>query len=355
MAANSSAFAVTPTAQRDLARFNAFCRRPGTATHFLTSEIQVARAKLGRVLVLDGRCFCKANGIGNLFGDYVVWFLAAALSGRALFIDWTDSAAEGPRHTYVGTWDERLKAGNATKCFRARFGSACQRIPRRFDLGAHFESVGGHSWRWTAAMRQRLVALHGRAAETVVESPHEHETVDCMHITRLLTSADVPWLTIKVSDDTATALLPFCTGKRSRVRAGQPVVGRRAWPDASSIDHLLDTFGQRLRSARRASSLRAAQKIDEARRELFTGIGRRRMGSALWSTPLAVPKAARGEAQLPIVSALSTCVLNAMVRPTAALRDHLTPLHSSLPWRCWPRKASLTLEKGMLGKGGIWP
>ena len=69
-----------PVVRRDVSRFNESCS--GTAARLAVASLRAA-ASLDRVLVVDGRCFCKANGIGNLYGDYMVWFLAAALSGRA--------------------------------------------------------------------------------------------------------------------------------------------------------------------------------------------------------------------------------------------------------------------------------
>ena len=70
-----------PVVRRDRQRYNQTCR-----------DAPVPTSSLERVLLVDGRCVCINNGIGNLFGDYTVWFVAAALAGRRLFIDWQDTA-----------------------------------------------------------------------------------------------------------------------------------------------------------------------------------------------------------------------------------------------------------------------
>ena len=115
---------------------------PGTAAAIATQIVEDVGTDLSRVLLIDGRCYCKNNGIGNLFGDYVVWFTAAALSGRALFIDWTDSTRRA---------DHQHK--NATLCMHSGSGYACPRVPHRFDLGSHFGTSAGRIWQWTASAR----------------------------------------------------------------------------------------------------------------------------------------------------------------------------------------------------------
>ena len=107
--------------RRDLNRFAASCRVPHTAAGYLTRSIDEVGASLARVLVVDGRCYCKNNGIGNLFGDYVVWFNTAALTGRALFVDWTDSARK-PATMKMHK--------NETECMASGVGFACPRVPR---------------------------------------------------------------------------------------------------------------------------------------------------------------------------------------------------------------------------------
>ena len=80
MQARTARWSTHPVVQRDRGRYNETC-----------SDAPVPTSSLARVLLVDGRCVCINNGIGNLFGDYTVWFVAAALTGRRLFIDWKDS------------------------------------------------------------------------------------------------------------------------------------------------------------------------------------------------------------------------------------------------------------------------
>ena len=150
-------FAATPLARRDLARHTATCMNAGSLTALVTAAVIQRGHDLNRVLLVDGRCLCKNNGIGNLFGDYVTWFTVAALSDRALFIDWTDSASG----------DSHRRSVNASHCLASGIGFSCFRVPRRFDLGAHFAAIGGRSWRWTARARTRVEARHGTARRVV--------------------------------------------------------------------------------------------------------------------------------------------------------------------------------------------
>ena len=73
---NYSAF---PLVRRDLRRYELACWRPPAASADLLREIRDGYESLDRVLVLDAsRGRDGLNGVGNLFGDYIVWFAAAA-------------------------------------------------------------------------------------------------------------------------------------------------------------------------------------------------------------------------------------------------------------------------------------
>ena len=371
-----SSFAVTPVARRDLQRFSASCQIPGSATAFAIEENLRLGRSLSRVLVVDGRCLCKNNGIGNLFGDYVVWFSVAALSGRALFVDWTNSAGPKPSKA-VGP------AKNWTICLESGQGYACPRVPRRFDLSAHFATAGGRVWRWTNRAREAVAAVHGDDAESVIVSRVRTNPIPCKSIVDRLLGPS-PWLTVRVADDTATAMLPHCLGIRTPrgAPAGKQTVGppvARAFPDAPSVIRLLRSFGERLRAA---GHERASREMEAA--ALSHGLHGRRMGSSLWSAPLVTPKAsmllralgkpgpnagrgaearlgeihaafARGhgrnasaaggvsadarevemlergtinlrEAEVPSIGLLTSCAMHAMLRPRRALSAHLAPL-----------------------------
>ena len=88
---NYSAF---PLVRRDLRRYELACWRPPAASADLLREIRDGYESLDRVLVLDAsRGRDGLNGVGNLFGDYIVWFAAAAAARRAIFLDWTRGLA----------------------------------------------------------------------------------------------------------------------------------------------------------------------------------------------------------------------------------------------------------------------
>ena len=323
---------------------------------------------LSRILVIDGRCLCKNNGIGNLFGDYVVWFTVAALSNRALFMDWTDSA---PRD------NEQAMSKNWTVCLESGKGYACPRVPRRFDLSSHFSAAGGRIWRWTARARKAAQAVHGAAAESVIISRLRTDPVRCDAIVDRLLGPS-PWLTVRVSDDTATAMLPHCLGIRTpRGKTGgggkMSGMGPRTFPDRSSVSRMLLAFSGRLGDA---GHTRASAEVARAA-ELHGGHGRR-VDSALWRAPLLVPRASpllrslaksssvrsqsrsrvvevvaaynaaintssslspadgptgdprsqRQVSEVPTLGLLASCVMHAMLRPRQALAAHLRPLLS---------------------------
>ena len=114
-----------PVVRRDRQRYNQTCR-----------DAPVPASSLARVLLVDGRCVCINNGIGNLFGDYTVWFVAAALSGRRLFIDWKDTAT-----------NETVFRSDEAECLASTGGARCRRVHKRFDLSEWFSTLSGHSWR----------------------------------------------------------------------------------------------------------------------------------------------------------------------------------------------------------------
>ncbi len=349
-------FFSTKTAQRDAAGFAAACRRPGSITDAAIDALVTRRKTLTRVLVIDGRCLCKNNGIGNLFGDYVTWFTVAVLSDRAIYIDWTDSTT--PRHSRLGT-----KHYDVDTCMARRSGNVCNRVGRRFDLGAHFIAMDGTprmAWQWTAAARARVEAAHGNGSELVLMTRNASEPIACSTLADGLLGAH-PWVTIRVSDDTATAMIPMCIGQRKRAGGG---LNRRGFPDSVATMRLLEAFQATLVRAGRTAAARVLdeQLLGRARAVSASAAEPRRLGfgQALWNAPLgqvkewpqteaalralrrrkggagagagagassgSVRSAADGLGELPVLGMLTSCVLHAMVRPRPALRAHLTPL-----------------------------
>lgn len=214
-----------PLVRRDMALFRSTCN--GDPASYRAVKSLRRSASLSRVLVLDGRCTCAGiNGIGNLFGDYVVWFTVAALTNRAVFFDWTDSAA---------TEESRIYHYNSSRCRETGVGVQCHRVPLRFDLGAYFSGVGG-SYRWSRQARAAVVAKHGSAAEhlLVARTPNT-SPASCDYIIKLL-QGETAWVTLRVAEDTAVGMMPFCTLSSS----GKHKV--TLWPDAASSARLVSDF-----------------------------------------------------------------------------------------------------------------
>lgn len=68
---------------------------------------------------------CANNGMGNLYGDYAMWFMLATFSRRRLYVDWTGRSSN-----------------------HSRLCDVCPHVRERFDLSQHFHAVHG-SWSWT--------------------------------------------------------------------------------------------------------------------------------------------------------------------------------------------------------------
>ena len=120
------------------------------------------------------------NGVGNMFGDYVLWFAAAAASRRALFIDWT-TGVEGRR-------------GHGKH--------------RRFDLGVHFSGKGAADWAWSDENVRRV---RSRLQQNHTLSLSSRSEVRCGAIWQLINS-DTPWVTLQLGENSAIALVPKCSG-----------------------------------------------------------------------------------------------------------------------------------------------
>ena len=208
-----------PVVRRDRERFGATC---GEAVLPSVRPVE----SLARVLVVDGRCVCKNNGIGNLYGDYVTWFLIAALTNRRIFFNWKDTLAL-TNETKVRNLDEAA-------CLSVAVGGTCGRVHARFDLGAHFVAQGGNSWRWTPRTRKQVADFHGGAmpaqALMLAGTPHNtlpHERGDVTAVARAAAAtggranwtcvelwqelqSKTPMVNVRFSEGGSTGLLPRC-------------------------------------------------------------------------------------------------------------------------------------------------
>ena len=302
-----AAFAATALAKRDSARFSYGCQQPGSASRFATDRIDAVGASLDRVLVIDASCACNGdNGIGNLFGDYSMWFTVAALSDRAIFIDWVFDSPDRPNRTH---------------------GCGCKRARRRFDLGEHYQTSAGRSWRWTAAARAAVARRHGGAgSETVVEVSRSRS---CEEVTSLL-AGPAPWLTLTgVVGADSIAMTPFCSGtgdaaKGPTLRRGERANPTKLYPTEGDAASLVRAFALRWSRSRGlevgAEGAAAGPEVPPRHRKDVAGLVQTLGKHALWSTPVN-----SGTQSLPL-GQLMRCVLHAMLRPQPPLAVRLTVL-----------------------------
>ena len=167
----ASYYATSPIVQRDLARFDAACsRQEPTAT--VLANFRAQYESLDRVLVVDATEARRGvNGVGNMFGDYVIWFAVALATRRALFIYWSSPERD------------------------------------RFDLSMYF--TGGTQfmdWAWHARTKARVNRRWS--------GPHRvlriHSRLQCAEIWRpLVASSPYVWVEIKGSE-AAIAMAPMC-------------------------------------------------------------------------------------------------------------------------------------------------
>eukprot|EP00966_Prymnesium_polylepis_P043261 1004397-Prymnesium_polylepis.1 len=80
----SAEFFASPIVARDLRRHHTACRQANTPSHALLASLEASYETLDRVLVVDASQNQHAiNGVGNLFGDYLLWFALAVVTRRA--------------------------------------------------------------------------------------------------------------------------------------------------------------------------------------------------------------------------------------------------------------------------------
>ena len=324
-----AAWASLPRVRRAGTRHNASCHGGvGSAVDRLVT----VQHTVERVLVVDASCACECMGIGNQFGDYSGWFATAALSSRALFIDWIGSAS-------------RLQCSRCAG--RSKF-----ELARHFGAGRPGYSADVAGWRWSPRARARVVARHGAAAEKVLAFHAERRgrVPQCLEMARALSSSSA-WLTVQLQTDWVS-LAAACNAS-----------GRRAtWPDADARALLLRGLAARLGP----TSEPGAGALPSSAAALLRAAARHQRLSQteqLWETPLRLtdtlgraadlqgplrelltPDAAffadhalvaarleRWRRQQPpaaeqLLARLTACATDAMLQPQPALRAALLPV-----------------------------
>ena len=149
----SSAFWRAVAVRRDLRRFSEQCE---PAYSGLLSHWAAQYRHPRRVLVIDARCQgaeLMYNGVGNLSGDYLHYFLWGVASDRAVFIRFTDCDSVHEPVCNRLSIDEA--ASDASRLVNhSRHAPYCNRA----DLGRHFgigsgSEAGSHAWEWSDATR----------------------------------------------------------------------------------------------------------------------------------------------------------------------------------------------------------
>ena len=169
-AVSQVSYASSRIVRRDLARFDGSCRQEPTATALASLRAQYE--SLDRVLVVDASLARRGvNGVGNLFGDYVLWFAVAIATRRAVFIYWSTPKKD------------------------------------RFDLSVFFTGATGElDWAWTPRTEAR-VGLRWRPG------PHQWLQLDskapCAALWRPL-AGPAPYVRLTVSGVHAIAMAPIC-------------------------------------------------------------------------------------------------------------------------------------------------
>ena len=145
-------------------------------------------ASAARMLIVDGGCVCQNNGVGNLYGDFVMWFLLACGSGRRLQLDWTGVNRPTTAHF-------------STRGCTSSTPPACTHTKVRFDLSRFFVTGDGWSWRW-----RRPAAFE--APELDVRNP-----VDCRALAEFVSQ---PAPAVKINLHETHGLFPRCDGSATQ-------------------------------------------------------------------------------------------------------------------------------------------
>lgn len=172
-------YEAAPVVRREHERYQARCLNDPLFRPVLDRFQQKYRS-LDRVLLVDGKDNALGvNGMGNIFGDYVLWLALAVASDRALFIDWTDG-------------------GNR----------------QRFDLAYFYTGRDGADWAWEGEARKRVEAanLSNKLLELPAFPREQEQTgvkTSCISIWEVIRSSD-PMVTVRLTQGSSIALTPLC-------------------------------------------------------------------------------------------------------------------------------------------------
>ena len=235
-----------------------------------------------RTLTIDGRPVHKNNGIGNLFGDYLGWFLVAMVSGRRMKLDWTRSNGR-PRFSL----GDHFVYQDGSTSWGVRLPVDPQQAPNRLPLATHDQSG--------LMLDQSADSDAARRADTSIFPTCARLTDSILSNESSVTLRLGPW---------SAALLPRCIDK-----TGKPQI----WPyEAETIGRLVVHIN-----------------AQDGGRQRFTAPPDPR----LWRIALADDRATWGYTSPAeqLWADLLSCVLHGMMRPSERFRAYLDALSSSVP------------------------
>lgn len=145
----------SPTVRRDLERFSRTCgaRMGRHLDHWIQLYDQPRR-----VLTVEAACLPGTqNGLGNILGDFLGWFVWGIVTDRAVYIRWTDCAddedADASKIQGGGMAPECPPSSVAEDTQTRRRPTPCR---ARANLAQYFQLPGGRTWGLTPATYRRI-------------------------------------------------------------------------------------------------------------------------------------------------------------------------------------------------------
>lgn len=189
-------FDALPLVRADVERFETRCVRGRPSTRAALNAFRQMYKQPARHLVVDASANSQgANGLGNLFGDFVVWIALAAISRRALYVDWA-RGADAPYHRYDLL---RFFTGAGTEDTDADGWQ---------HGGSSNTTSEGLDWAWNPANHERLSRIAPLAPAFAWDA-----RIPCNASAMLLwslLSSDAASVRIDIPKDQGTAMLPLC-------------------------------------------------------------------------------------------------------------------------------------------------
>jgi len=182
----------SPTVLRDMERFTATCKP--LVGKVLDKWLAMYESN-ARVLTVEAACLTGfQNGLGNILGDFLAWFVWGVVTNRAVYIRWTDCPDEVGLNNLTGEGDggggggdAGGAGGRAPKCGGGRgegrggggggggegaggdggAGGEPVACRARANLAQYLQMPGGRDWGLTPAVWRRISAATRGGGPTV--------------------------------------------------------------------------------------------------------------------------------------------------------------------------------------------